>query len=207
MTGLNIVFDLGGVVFEWRPDAIIRSIFDASDTQGLVRREIFEHPDWVELDRGTIALDDAIARGAERTGLPARDIAQLMNAVPGFLKPIDQTIDLVRRLSNSVNDLFVLSNMHLASIAHLEEQHDIWPLFDGIVISSRIRAVKPEIRIYEYLLSEYQLDPTETVFIDDLPENLATASSLGIQTIQFLDSAQCERALLELGCLDGPAGA
>ncbi len=88
--------------------------------------------------------------------------------------------------------------MHLASIAYLEQHYAIWEMFDGIVVSSRIQMVKPEYQIYEYLLNLYQLDPVETVFIDDTQENLSAASSLGIQTVRFVDPAQCERALAHL---------
>lgn len=197
---MNIVFDLGGVVFRWQPDAIIESFFDDGDVQDRVRAEIFDHPDWLELDRGTISLEAAIERGADRTGLPATTIERLLMAVPEFLTPIDQTIDLIRRLANTSNRLFVLSNMHLASIAHLEKEHDIWTLFDGVVISSRIKTIKPEIRIYRYLLDTYQLRPADTVFIDDRLENLEAAASLGIRTIRFFDATQCERALSDYQC-------
>ena len=192
---MNIVFDLGGVVFRWQPDTIIKSFFQDADAQDLVRKEVFEHGDWVELDRGTISLERAIERGVKRTGLPYRDIERILRAVPRFLLPIRATIDLIEDLSNTNNRLFVLSNMHRASIEYLEQRHDIWGMFDGIVISSRIQMVKPEHQIYEYLLDLYQLDPAETLFIDDLQENLAAASSMGIQTIRFMDSAQCARAL------------
>jgi putative hydrolase of the HAD superfamily len=192
---LNIVFDLGGVVFNWQPDAIINSVCDDADTRNLVRREIFEHADWVELDRGTIALQQAIDRGAIRTGLPVALIERLLAAVPLFLTPIQATIELIHDLYGTTNRLFVLSNMHLASIAYLEERHGIWDMFDGIVISSRVQMVKPEHRIYEYLLRRYQLEPAATVFIDDMAENLAAASSLGIRTIRFIDSDQCAREL------------
>ena len=193
--GLNIVFDLGGVVFNWQPDAIIESIFEDPDTRGLIKREIFEHADWVELDRGTIALEQAIARGVSRTGLPYHDIERVFGVVPQSLTPIEATIDLIRDLSSTKNRLFVLSNMHAASIAYLEQHHEIWTMFDGVVISSRIQMVKPEVQIYEYLLNLYQLDPAETIFIDDLPENLEAASSIGIQTVRFIDADQCKRAL------------
>src|ERR1051325_684581 len=66
--GLNIVFDLGGVVVAWRPDEIVARAFADPATQQLVRREIIGHPDWLELDRGTLSWDTAITRGAERTG-------------------------------------------------------------------------------------------------------------------------------------------
>ncbi|MGI9232759.1 MAG: HAD family hydrolase [Woeseiaceae bacterium] len=198
---MNIVFDLGGVVFEWRPDAIIRSVFDDSETQNSARVNIFDHPDWIALDRGTIALDHAIDRGATRTGLSRQDVERLMNEVPRSLAPIEETIELIRTIRATDNKLFVLSNMSLASITHLEQNHGIWDLFDGVVISCRIQKVKPEIAIYEHLLATHGLEAAETVFIDDMNENLEAASSLGIQTIQFFDPSQCREALTTLGCM------
>ena len=194
---MNIVFDLGGVVFRWQPEVLVASVFEDRRIRELVLREIIQHPDWIELDRGTLPLANAIRRGAARTGLPDPEIGRLFGAVPISLTPIDETIALIRRLAPTSNRLFVLSNMHHASIAYLEEQHDFWGAFDGLVISCRINTVKPETRIYEYLLAEYELDPAETIFIDDLQENLDAAALLGIRTIRFMDSDQCERALLE----------
>jgi putative hydrolase of the HAD superfamily len=74
-------------------------------------------------------------------------------------------------------------------------------MFDGIVISSRIKKVKPEIEIYDYLLNEYELKAAETVFIDDTSENLVAASSMGIQTIQFVDPVKCRQGLVDLKCI------
>ena len=195
---LNIVFDLGGVVFNWQPDKLIRHVFESPETQSLVKTEILEHPDWLALDRGTLPFQDAVVRGAGRTGLPNSDIERLLNAVPRSLTPIPETIALIRSMTDSDHRLFVLSNMHIASIAYLEKEHDIWDMFDGTVISCRIKKVKPEIDIYVHLLNEYQLDATETVFIDDMSENLVAARSIGIQTIQFQSPAQCRRDLFEL---------
>lgn len=85
--------------------------------------------------------------------------------------------------------------MQSDSIAYLERTHEIWDMFDGIVISCRIQKVKPEIDIYEHLLAVHQLNAIETVFIDDMIENLTAAASIGIQTIRFVDPAQCARDL------------
>jgi len=195
---LNIVFDLGGVVFNWHPDKLIRCVFDDKETRTIVKTEILEHPDWLELDRGTLAFQDAVVRGAQRTGLPNADIERLLNEVPRSLTPIHDTIDLIRSMVGPDHRLFVLSNMHIASIAYLEAKHDIWSMFEGTVISCRINMIKPEIGIYEHLLNEFQLSASETVFIDDMSENLVAARSIGIQTIKFLDSSQCRQDLTEL---------
>jgi len=198
---LNIVFDLGGVVFNWQPDKLIRRVFESSETQSLIKTEILEHPDWLALDRGTLPFQDAVVRGAGRTGLPNSDIERLLNEVPRSLTPIHETIALIRSMAGSDHRLFVLSNMHFASIAYLEKEHDIWDMFDGAVISCRIKKIKPELEIYEYLLDEYQLDAAETIFIDDMSENLAAARVMGIQTIQFISSAQCKQDLIALKCI------
>jgi len=90
---MNIVFDLGGVVFDWNPESIIHRLFQDSETRNLVRAEIFEHPDWIELDRGAISLEQAVVRGVLRTGLPREDIENLFNQVPPSLPPIEETIE------------------------------------------------------------------------------------------------------------------
>ena len=198
---MNIVFDLGGVVFNWRPDRIIRHVFQDSETQQMVKAEIFQHSDWIELDRGTMSLDQAIIQAISRTGLSREEIQELFDEVLRSLTPIQGSIDLIRALSDSEHRVFVLSNMSHTSIAYLENRHNFWDLFDGIVISCRIQKVKPELGIFEHLLNHYQLDPGETIFIDDTIENLTAASSLGIQTIKFVDSGQCRQALANLNCI------
>ena len=41
---------------------------------------------------------------------------------------------------------------------------------------------KPDADIFEQVLSENNLDPAETLFIDDSPQHLETAQKLGMQT-------------------------
>lgn len=199
---MNLVFDLGGVVFTWHPEQIIQQIFADSNARQRVRQDIFHHSDWVALDRGTLARDEAIQRAVLRTGLSKGDITTLMQKIPYLLVPIPQTIALIQRLKHdTVHKLFVLSNMHLASIQHIEQRYPVWDVFDGIVISCYIHLVKPELAIYQYLLEHYKLNPSETIFIDDSQTNVEAALKVGMQTIHFESPGQCERALEGIGCI------
>lgn len=198
---MNIVFDLGGVVLHWKPEKLIATIFEDDRDQRLVKSEILHHPDWVALDRGTISEEEAVKRGAERTGLPQSKIAQFMQKVPSSLIPVDESLNLIQLLRQNGNKLYILSNMHSASIDYLEKNYSFWDLFDGKVISCRIKMIKPERNIYEYLLTTYQLKANETVFIDDTTINLETASQMGITPILFKDPVQCQTELKKLGCL------
>lgn len=197
---MNIVFDLGGVVFNWQPDKIIESAFENEEHQQLVREKIFKHPDWLELDRGTLSKEKAIERGAMRTGLPHSVISNLFSELPQFLTPIEETLLLLSSIRNTDNNFYILSNMHLEIIEYLLRENTFWDMFEGKVFSCYVNKVKPEPEIYEHLLGEFNLDPTETVFIDDLEENLIAAAEFGIKTIQFVNADQCRQELEKLNC-------
>ncbi|MFP6806365.1 MAG: HAD family phosphatase [Pseudomonadales bacterium] len=176
-------------------------MFTNDATRKLVKDEIFNHPDWLALDKGTLEKQDAIERGAARTNLPEEQIASLFDQLPHSLTPIQGTIDLLHAISGSDNRFYVLSNMHHAAIDHLEATYSIWDLFDGAVFSCRIKKIKPDAEIYEHLLETFDLVATDTVFIDDMAVNLEAASQFGIKTIQFESPFQCRQALVELGCI------
>lgn len=188
---MNIVFDLGNVVFFWDPHRFVGEVFKDTEIQKRVLDKIYHHRDWAELDRGTLDREEAIRRGAERTGLAEAEISKMMYKVPEALTLNQEMIDLITWIKNSTeHKLYVLSNMHVASIDYLEKKYPIWDLFDGKVISCRIHMVKPEPGIYQYLLDAFDLDASETIFIDDLPENVESAAKFGIKTIQFESPAQ-----------------
>lgn len=196
---MNLIFDLGGVVVRWDPAAIIASVFDAEELQVKVRDAVFGHADWLELDRGTLDREEAIRRAAQRTGMAEAEIRRLLLAVPPSLTPIPDTIDLLYRLKARGYPLFCLSNMHIASIEHLEREHKFFEVFTGKVISCRLNFCKPEPQIYEHALNTYALSAAQTVFIDDVDVNIDAAAKTGMRTIQFREAAQCERELRALG--------
>lgn len=198
---MNVVFDLGGVVVSWRPEAIISQVFTDSRAQANVLSHFVRHADWLALDRGTLLPKDAIARAAKRTGLTEPDLARFLSQVPPALVAIPGTVDLLYRLKRRGHDLFCLSNMQHASIEHLEAVYSFWEVFSGRVISSRVQLLKPEPEIYAHLLGTYRLNAGETVFIDDVDANLTAAAQFGIHTIKFQNPAQCEDELNALGCL------
>jgi putative hydrolase of the HAD superfamily len=167
----------------------------------LVRAEIFEHSDWVELDRGTLSREDAIVRAARRTGLAERKVAALFRQVPIALVAIPSTVEILYRLKRLGHALFCLSNMHEASLGHIERTCTFWNVFAGAVFSCRVQLCKPEPAIYSYLLNEYGLIGPDTVFIDDTEVNLMAAAKFGLKTLRFETPSQCELGLHALGCI------
>jgi putative hydrolase of the HAD superfamily len=196
---VNIVFDLGGVVVAYDRSALLAELYADPAVHAAVSAGIDEHLNWTEMDRGTLAEPEAIARAAQRSGVPAAEFARFMERMAIAWTPIPETVDLLYRLRAKGHALFCLSNMHPASTAFLERALTFWDVFAGKVISCHVGLCKPEPAIYVHLLERYALAGPETVFIDDLEVNLTAAAAFGIQTIKFEDPAQCARALRAIG--------
>jgi putative hydrolase of the HAD superfamily len=58
---------------------------------------------------------------------------------------------------------------------------------------------KPSKEIYLHLLEKYNLNPEETIFIDDLQENINGARKAGIHGIRFKNVMQAKEDLARLG--------
>jgi hypothetical protein len=70
----NVIFDLGGVVIEWNPDRILDAYYTDPDVRALMKQQMLQHPDWLELDRGTVAHPDrdrrVAGKAARARGVP-----------------------------------------------------------------------------------------------------------------------------------------
>lgn len=87
-------------------------------------------------------------------------------------------------------DLFLLSNtneIHETAFNKLLEAAHGMPglaaFFDKVYLSHRVGMRKPDKEIFEKILEENGLKPEHTLFIDDSPQHIATAQSLGIHAI------------------------
>lgn len=67
----------------------------------------------------------------------------------------------------------------------LRESLGVEPFLAGAVISSDVRARKPDRKIYQHLLDATRLRPAELLFVDDRAQNVAAAAALGIPGVHF----------------------
>lgn len=191
----NIIFDLGGVVLDWNPDKILQGFYSDPALEALLKRELFLHPEWQAHDRGTLRETELIESVHRRTGRPAAEVSALLRVVRESLVAKPDTVALLRSLHRRGIPLYCLSNMPVSVYAHVRLRHEFWDAFSGIVISGKVKMMKPEREIFEHLLTRFKLDPAHTVFVDDLPVNIEGARAVGLHAIQFHDAAQCSRDL------------
>ncbi len=58
-------------------------------------------------------------------------------------------------------------------------------VFDKLYCSSQLGISKPDKEIFEYVLKDQKVNPSEALFIDNQEDNIKTAESLGINSILF----------------------
>lgn len=82
--------------------------------------------------------------------------------------------------------LILLSNTNHIHIDWVKDNIDFFEefrdCFDAFYLSQEINLRKPDADIYRYVLTQHDLNPEETLFIDDTPENTEAAAKLGIHT-------------------------
>jgi putative hydrolase of the HAD superfamily len=205
-----LVFDVGGVIVRWQPDELMRQCFPshAADAAGIARTKalVFESHsldgDWAAFDRGAIEPEALAAQIARRSGLPRDSVLALIDAIPEHLQPMPARVALLDRLRDTGQRLALLSNMPRRYADHLEARHDCFGWFEHRAWSGRLGLVKPERAVFDHLQHLLGIDdPSQSLFIDDHPGNVAAARSYGWGALLFSDAAQAAAALERDGWL------
>ena len=175
----NVIFDVGGVLLYWNPFELLKTMFDEKKAS-VLKANMMDSDYWAELDRGTLEIDEAVDIFSKKIPELRDDVEFALKNFIDYIPPIKENIIILNKLSKMNYRLFVLSNFHLESFSKAYEKYSFFTLFEGIVISSCIKMIKPDKKIFEYTLNKYSLTPGETVFFDDSKKNIESASDLGI---------------------------
>ncbi len=204
-----VVFDFGGVLFNWQPLKLIQSVLphhasddaQAAELAALVFQSFVPGSDWSEFDRGAFSWDEVASRISTRTGLPEVDVRELMSAIPPHLAPMQDTVAWLERLASQGTRLHFLSNMPQPYAEFLQREHAFLRHFESGVFSCDVGQVKPNADIFHTTAEQLGLDATQCVFIDDNAHNITTALGLGWRAVRFVDAAQAEAELQQRGWL------
>lgn len=186
----NIIFDLGKVLINWDIKSFAQSYTKDPKLQNHIITSIFNHEDWHTLDEGTITEEEAVLRFSKRVGIEKREIEKIIKEARKIMTLKEDTYDELLRLKKSYK-LYCLSNMSIGSWEVILKTHDFYKHFDDIIISAQEKVRKPNVKIFTRALKKFNIKPEETVFIDDLNDNISAAESIGIKGILFDESEKC----------------
>ena len=197
----NIIFDLGNVLFDFKPEEYLKKKIKEADRIPRLHRQIFQSEEWQMLDRGTITEEDAIKVIIDRNKEDERFIRLAFDNWYEILTPIEASVNVLKDLKAVGYKLYFLSNFHLLAFEYIIKDYDFFKLFDGGIVSYKEKLLKPEAAIYNRLLEEYELRPEESIFIDDTQVNIDGAKKLKIETILFKNADDLRRKLKDYDLL------
>ncbi|KAA8476261.1 putative hydrolase of the HAD superfamily [Arcticibacter tournemirensis] len=205
----NIIFDYGNVIF----------LIDFLKTQhtftdlGIKNVErFFAHsghdPLFDEFEKGNITsaeFRDGIRRITQKPELTDEQIDNAWTSLLIGVPPVHHELLLKAKAQYRTFLLSNINEIHLDYISdylkreYQVESNDVF--FEKVYYSHLVRMRKPNREIFELVLNENNLNPAETLFIDDSPQHLKTGQELGLHTHLRTKDDSLEKFLYRSGLL------
>ena len=194
-----VVFDYGEVISRQPTDA---------DRERLVARAgVAAEPFWAAYWAHREPLDQGTASIAEYWAAVARDVGVEWDAVDvhelwaidhrGWLSVDPGTLRVLHALADGGTRLALLSNAG-ADFSGWLRSGSFAPLFERVFVSGELGLVKPHAAIYEHVIDELGITPSELLFVDNRSENVEGARAVGGDGHVFTDAAALEAWLRSL---------
>lgn len=196
----TIIFDLGGVLIDWNPDYVYRTIFPNEEDMRWFYQNICTS-DWNEEQDAGRPLSEATQILVNKFPEHEENIRVYYGRWEEMLRgPIDETVEILRKLKDNPDyKLYALTNWSAETFPVALKRYDFLHWFDGRLVSGEEKTRKPYKDIYELLLKRFDIDPITSIYTDDNVRNLGPAKELGIHTIHFREPGQLKKELQQLG--------
>lgn len=180
----TILFDFGDVFIDLDKSATERSLIKLGVTS--ISNEMLETA--MQYEKGLINTEEFIANFRSKyPNISAKKFIEAWNSI--ILNVPESRLKFIEALSlrkeyrlillsntNTLHIEQVIKNMTLARYLRFKNS------FDRFYWSHELKLRKPELSIYEYVLTKNNLSASECFFIDDTKENTDAAAKLGIKT-------------------------
>ena len=194
-----LVWDIGNVLLDWSPDYLYRRLIPDDEARAAFYARL-------PLDEMNLAGDREGDLQAKVEALAERhpeDAPLILAWWAGWDRMcgglIAESVALRDRMRAAGVDCWALTNFAADSWERGVAKHPELAAFDGLVVSGREGAVKPETAIYEIVERRTGAAPSDLFLIDDRDANIAAAKARGWGGHVFTDPAALASALLDVG--------
>jgi len=198
----NIIFDLGGVIINLDLNKTIKAFesFGISNFSNTYN-QLAQTPLFDQFDKGLISEVEFFTELKKQFNL-RQSILEMENAWNSML--LDFPSYRLQELSAYKKQYrtFLLSNTNETHITEFEKRllqnhsiNNLSSFFEKDYYSCRLKMRKPDKEIFEFVLNENGLLPSETVFIDDTIIHIEGAKKTGVHTILLPKGKEFKEAL------------
>jgi 2-haloacid dehalogenase len=198
----TLVFDLGGVLIDWKPEYLYDKIFPGEEERRWFLSTICTL-DWNEQQDGGRSLQEGteylVGKFPEHEAAIRAYYDRWKEMLGG---PIRETVDLFRQLKFHTDlKLYALTNWSAETFPVALELYDFLHWFDGRLVSGEENVRKPSPVIYQLLIDRFGIDPHKAIYVDDNIRNVLPARELGFYGIHFRTPELFREELKGLGVL------
>lgn len=174
---MTFLFDIGRVLLDFDFESSLARLFPASTPDLPARlQRLLDRKD--EFEAGKIEVD-AYTHWALQVLETDATPAAFHHAWRDIFTPNEPMWRRVRQLKAAGHRLILFSNTNGIHVPWIYDEFPEFNLFDDAVMSFRTGHIKPEPEIYHHAILQHSLIPAETLYIDDLPQNITTGCDLG----------------------------
>lgn len=193
-----IAFDLGNTLIRFDHNIAVKKLENRFGIDPKVTYQLFFDSPLTHLfEKGAISPEEFYKEASRLIGIDIsyEEFMPLWNDI--FWEDTD-SCSIARKLKGPYR-LFLLSNVNKSHFEHIRVRFDIIKIFDELILSFAVGAMKPEKAIYDRVVSLAGGDPSRVLYIDDREDLVKEASGLGIDSIKYEGAPNLSKELAARG--------
>ena len=191
-----VLFDIGGVLVNWRDAWLYHVVSEKFGVQEKILTSECEK-EIVNLHTGKISENEfwrKIGKKVKSSELQKVKKSLIHDTFKDKAKLNNSILKMVKKIQENKIKVGVLSNLEKTTHTILEE-FGFLDSFEFQVYSHKIGFVKPDRRIFKYVLGNVPFKSSEIFFIDDKISNVQLANSIGIKSIKYVNAKKLKQDL------------
>ncbi len=197
-----VYFDLGNVILPvdgFRMANVLTRY--CKQTPDRILESFWNHHIIENFEMGKVSPADFFAHiktSCDITNLTLDEFVPIFNDIFDEDKRVSTLVTQIKKTCK----LGLISNTNAIHVAHLLKTYPIMQVFDHLWLSNEVGVRKPDPAIYKMAISKFGVEPSETVFIDDLSANIDSANAVGMNGIHYQNYVQLVQDLKKLGVMN-----
>ncbi len=191
----TIIFDVGNVlaVADWPkvfasmgiPEKNFQEVADATVYNAL----------WHEYDRGSISENEIVQKFIDNAPYLKTEILKIFSQLDKIVEVCDYAQDWIMGYKAKGFKVYILSNFPEKAFEACRDKFTFLKNVDGEIVSYKYHEIKPEKELYQRLESVYHVIPKNSIFIDDLEDNILGARKCGYYGVVFKNKEQADKEI------------
>lgn len=183
----TILFDLGNVIVHFSHALMCEQMGVVLKRTGAEARSFLIDSGLMwDFERGRISERDLMSAVERELGTTVEAVA-LSTACSDIFRLNEPIVPVIESLKRQGFRLVILSNTSRWHVEWIRSRWNVLDLFDELVLSYQVGAIKPESSMYETALKAIRCRPEECFYTDDIPAYVVKGREFGLEAEVFTD--------------------